>query len=333
MVHTEDPTVHQLRLLLTLAEELHFKHAADRLYLTQPALSQQIRSLEHRLGVQLFVRTSRRVELTSTGQVLLPLAKKIVDATDDLRGAARRATHRSDQLRIGVSENAAALAATRAVLAMISALHPGIDVAVRVVDFIEQTTVLRDGDVDAAFVYLPVPDGVCFQALTTEPRVVCVSSADPLARRSSVRLADLADHPVVSLSTEVFQSGRDFWAVDPRPDGTPVRYTDHHVSRCETLLSAVSFDEAIAFVPAVMQQLYPRPDVHYLPTDDLSPCSFAAVWLESDHQRSQILVLEDVCQRLRQQGLPSPGAMPDPVRLRRPVRSFSAFPQPSRPGP
>src|SRR5882757_3044996 len=128
MIHTEDPTVHQLRLLLTLAEELHFKHAANRLYLTQPALSQQIRSLEQRLGVQLFVRTSRRVELTSTGQILLPLAKKIVDATDDLRGAARRATHRSDQLRIGVSENAAALAATRSVLAMISALYPGIDV-------------------------------------------------------------------------------------------------------------------------------------------------------------------------------------------------------------
>ncbi|MFE1591511.1 LysR family transcriptional regulator [Nocardia sp. NPDC058705] len=81
-LHGDDPTPHQLRLLLILAEELHFGRAARRAYLTQPALSQQIRTMEQRLGVQLFDRTSRRVELTPVALELVPLARSVLDATE-----------------------------------------------------------------------------------------------------------------------------------------------------------------------------------------------------------------------------------------------------------
>ncbi|MEU5212530.1 LysR family transcriptional regulator [Streptomyces sp. NPDC020742] len=315
MINVEDPTVHQLRLLLTLAEELHFGRAAARLYLTQPALSQQIRSLEQRLGVELFTRTSRRVEVTPIGQELLPLVKSVVEATDDLRNAARHASLGRGGLRLGVSDCAAALASTRGVLASITALHPGLDLTVRVLDLVEQTTALADGQIDAAFVYLPVPDGLHVQPLTTEPRVVCVSSGDPLARRSVVRLADLAGRPMVGLTPEMPRRGRDFWAVDPRPDGSPVRYTSHRITRVESLLSAVSFDGALAFLPSVAAELYPRPDISYLPVPDVPPCTFAVAWPAANHDTPQIAVVKEACRQLRRQGLP-PGTMRGPERPR-----------------
>lgn len=313
MISGDDPTAHQLRLLLTLAEELHFGRAASRLYLTQPALSQQIRSLEHRLGVQLFTRTSRRVELTTTGYALLPLAKKVVAATDELRSAARHAAPGAARLRLGVCESFAALGSTRSVIAMISARHPDLGPDIQVSDFfIEQLSTVQEGEIDAAFVYLPVPNDLHAQPLTTEPRLACVSSSDPLARRQSVRLADLADYPMVSLAPATFRAGRDFWAMDPRPDGSRVRYTTHRITKFESLLSAVSLSRAIAFVPAVAAELYPRPDLSYLLVEDLPGCTFGVVWRPTDHRKPQIAVLEEICHQLREQGLAA-GTKPAPV--------------------
>ncbi|WP_137992767.1 LysR family transcriptional regulator [Streptomyces vilmorinianum] len=301
----EDPTVHQLRLLLTLAEELHFKRAASKLYLSQPALSQQIRSLEQRLGVQFFTRTSRSVELTPTGQALLPLVRKVVNATEHLRNAASRSALGDTRLRLGVCENVAALEATRSVLGALSALYPCMGPEIHVLDFVEQMTALENGTIDAAFAYLPVPEGMHSQPLTTEPRVVCVASSDPLATRSSVTLADLAGYPVVSLASQMFQEGRDFWAADPRPDGTPVNYTSHHVTRFESLLSMASFGGAIAFVPSAAARLYPRPDIRYLPVRDLPDCTLGVVWPTVHRDKPQITALEDICRQLHRTGLPT----------------------------
>ncbi|MFF2808824.1 LysR family transcriptional regulator [Streptomyces sp. NPDC058000] len=307
MAGADDPTVQQLRSLLTLAEELHFGRAAARLYLTQPALSLQIRALERRLGVQLFARTSRRVEVTPVGRALLPLVRNVVGATDELRDAALSSSTGGDglRLRLGLTDCATALASTRRVIAALTTLHLGLEIDFRVVDLVEQATGLTTGQIDAAFVYLPVPEDFHAQPLTTEARVVCLSSTDPLAQRSSVCLADLSDLPMVGLTPEVSRAGRDFWAVDPRPDGTPVRYTEHKVSRVESLLSAVSFDGARAFLPAVAAELYPRPDIRYLPVADLVPCTFAVAWPSAGRDAPQIALLEEVCRNLCDEGLPA----------------------------
>ncbi|MFI8080276.1 LysR substrate-binding domain-containing protein [Kitasatospora sp. NPDC086009] len=314
MVGVDDPAVHQLRSLLTLAEELHFGRAAARLYLTQPALSQQIRTLERRLGVQLFTRTSRRVTLTPLGHALLPLVRNVVDAADELRDAARHSPDDGDgpTLRLGLTDCAAALAATRRVIATLTTLHPGLNVDFHVLDLVEQTTALAIGKIDAAFVYLPAPEGFHAEPLTTEPRLVCVAASDPLARQPVLRLADLADRPMVGLAPEVSPSERSFWAMDPRPDGTRVRYTGHQVTRVESLLSAVSFDGATAFLPAVAAELFPRPDVRYRPVEGLVPCDFGVVWPADDLEKPGIALLQEVCCRLRDQGLPA-GTMPAPA--------------------
>lgn len=304
MVSVDDPSVHQLRLLLALAEELHFGRAAARLYLTQPALSQQIRSLERRLGVKLFARTSRQVEVTPIGQALLPLVKNVVDATDHLRNAVHDSVRGEYVLNLGLSDCSAPLASTHRVLETLTALHPGLELRMRVVDLVEQVRDLQEGRLDAAFVYLPAPDGLRIQPLTTEPRVACLASTDPLAQQPSLELADLADRPTVSLTSEVPRATREFWAADPRPGNVPIRYTSHHVTRVESLLSAVSFDQAVAFLPAVAAELYPRPDIRYVPVRDLPYCTFGVVWLDSEQECRQVAALEQICRQLHAKGLP-----------------------------
>ncbi|MFF9677062.1 LysR substrate-binding domain-containing protein [Streptomyces eurythermus] len=156
------------------------------------------------------------------------------------------------------------------------------------------------GTVTTSFTHSRVPRWL-------ESRGVCLSATGPLARRGTLRLADLAERPMVSLAQEVSPVERCFRAVDPRPDGTRVRYTDHHVSRVESLLSAVSFDGAIAFLPAVAAELFPRPDILYRTVADLEPCAFGVVWPERDGENCVgVTALADVCRRLRDQGgLPS----------------------------
>jgi DNA-binding transcriptional LysR family regulator len=76
-----------LRAFLAVAEELHFTRAAARLYLAQQALSRDVRRLERELGAQLFVRSTRSVALTPEGELLVPLARRVLDAQDALRAA------------------------------------------------------------------------------------------------------------------------------------------------------------------------------------------------------------------------------------------------------
>ncbi|MGW6333812.1 LysR family transcriptional regulator [Nocardia rhamnosiphila] len=276
--HGDDPTPHQLRLLLTLAEELHFGRAARRLYLTQPALSQQIRALEDRLRVRVFQRTSRRVELTAAGRELLPHARRVVNAADDLRRAAYHLAVGDDTLRIGVCESFGSIPEIRAVLDAFANPQP----QARVLEtFTAQLTALERGDIDAAFVHLPVPTGLHAQPLVVEPRLACLSATDPLAARDTLRLTDLAEHPVADMSPSTFPEGRAFWTVDPRPDGARARSAENHGSTFESLLNTVALTRAVAFVPAAAARLYPRPDLAYVPVTDLPPCTFALVWNET----------------------------------------------------
>ncbi|MFF5011279.1 LysR family transcriptional regulator, partial [Streptomyces phaeochromogenes] len=119
---SKEPSVHQLRLFLTLSEELHFGRAAARLFITQPALSQQIRELEKRLGVRVVERTSRTLTLTEAGQVLLPEARAAVDRLRRVADAQLRQV--SGRLVVGTMGAEASMAHTRAVLSLLQDRHP-----------------------------------------------------------------------------------------------------------------------------------------------------------------------------------------------------------------
>ncbi|MGW8702373.1 LysR family transcriptional regulator [Streptomyces eurythermus] len=220
-----EPTVHHLRLLLVVAEELHFGRAADRLFITQPALSRQIGMLEQRLGVRLFVRGSRSVEATAACRALLPGIRDVVQAMDQLCRSAE-AQHRelAERLVVGSIGAESSIRHARVILAELRARRPELTIELRNMHLVNHMRDLLDGEVDVAFLRPPVPPGIQIRHLATEPRIACLPADDPLASRPAISLADLAGRPVVNVPAQLPRLWWDFWAVDPRPDGSPVRY-------------------------------------------------------------------------------------------------------------
>ncbi|WP_149181915.1 LysR substrate-binding domain-containing protein [Streptomyces sp. TRM49041] len=277
MSDASDPSLRQLRLLLVLAEELHFGRAARRVYISQPALSRQIRRLEEQLGVALLERSTRRVRLTAAGEALLPRVRDLVAAADGLRRSVRE-QRRAVSGRVVLGCYVTALPVIGALVERFGRDRPGLEVELREVDFVEQFGALLDGRVDAVLCYGPVPEGVQSLHLATEPVVVCVAEGHPVAGRPSVTSADLAGVPVVGLSPEVPRGWRDFWAADPRPDGSHVSYTAHTATTFEGGLAAVARGEGVRLVSASCRELFPRPGIRYVDVRDAPECAAVLAW-------------------------------------------------------
>ncbi|MGW1374392.1 LysR family transcriptional regulator [Streptomyces sp. NPDC002446] len=274
---TTDPSARQLRLLLVLAEELHFGRAAQRMFISQPALSRQIRTLEESLGVTLLQRSTRRVELTPAGKELVPRARAVVDAFGSLREAAEAEAH-SLSGRIVLGSYIAALPSLRILMDQLRERQPVPDIEWQEVDHVDYADALLDGRIDAVICYGPVREGIDTLQLSTEARYVCLPDTHPLADREALTLAELTDLPVIGYSPLTGPEWRDFWAVDPRPCGTRVRYTDHTPTTLESCVTHVSMGHGIRFVPESCRDVMPRPGVRYITVTDLSPCIGLLAW-------------------------------------------------------
>ncbi|MFK4246130.1 LysR family transcriptional regulator [Micromonospora chokoriensis] len=285
-----EPSSHQLRLFLVLAEELHFGRASQRLFLAQPTLSQQIRALEERLGVDLLRRSSRQVDLTPAGQALVPEAREILAAMSRLQHIAAsfaRETH--GHLRIGAIGGEAAMPYTVAILSELSAQHPWVTVEMRAVDLGNQVDCLVRGDIDAAFLRPPLPPILRSLHLATEPRVACLPANDPLVRQAPLTLAQLADHLVVDVPPQA-RTWWDDWTVNPRPDNSKVRFGPQ-VADIEAMLLAVVRGQAITFLPAAARRLYPRPGVAYVEVSDLPMSTAALAWVPRQRDNPALAAL------------------------------------------
>ena len=140
----------QLRYFLTVAEELHFGRAAEREHIAQPAFSQQVRRLEQELGVQLFDRTSRRVQLTEPGRLFVELARSILDQTNDAIALVRQAAHgKEGRLRLAYA-NGSDRGVPAAVVDRFRAEHPTVELTLSTQYDEESRIDLRAGDIDAS---------------------------------------------------------------------------------------------------------------------------------------------------------------------------------------
>nr|WP_308013392.1 LysR family transcriptional regulator [Streptomyces sp. REN17] len=276
-----EPSIHQLRLFLALSEDLHFGRTAARMFISQSAVSQQIRDLEKRLDVRLFERTNRAVDLTVAGRALFPEARKAIAAVDQLRSVAdaqsRQLSHR---IVVGTVGAEAAMPRTRAVLQILQDRQPQTEIQVVTLNFLDHMNALFRREVDIAFLRPPVPDGMELHRLASEPRVACLPASDPLAALPRIALAQVSGYPVVDMPAQVPRVWWDFWAVDPRPDGSPVRYGPV-VNDMEALLHSVADGEAMCFLPAAAREFFPRPGVRYVDVTDLEPSTSALAWLAS----------------------------------------------------
>ncbi|MEX1655073.1 LysR family transcriptional regulator [Streptomyces pseudovenezuelae] len=307
-----EPSLHQLRLFLVLAQELHFGRAAARVYVTQPAFSQQIRSLEQRLGVVLVERGGRSVRLTPAGRSVAEEARAVVDAMARLRQAAGRHVGAArGLLRIGSLGAEAAMPYAQAILAHLRGRHPDLEIEVRNLTFLDMFSTLLSGEVDAAFLRGPLPGGIQSLHLASEARVVCLSDDDPLADRDVLTLDQLAERTVVDMPPEVPRSWWNHLTVNPRPDGTRVRFGPV-VRDTEAMVLAVTQGGAITFLPAAARRLYPRAGITYVDCPELGLSTAELAWLPDHRDEPAVSALREAAhQTVRQPGSTPADSAPD----------------------
>lgn len=271
------PELRALRSFVTVAEELHFGRAAVRLHISQPSLSVQIRKLEHLLGARLFERTSRHVELTAVGTVLLEESHRLLTGADRLVDATREAALGvRGTLVVGFQANAAA-ELTPKILTAFQTRHPRVQVEMRSHDFADPTVGLANGSVDVAFVRPPllVHDWLHVETLFVEPRLVVTSSDSPLAARTRVDIGDVVDEAFVGRKAPDYW--RDFWlATDSRESSTVKLGAD--VGSVDECFEAILAGRGVAFTQASTQRFYDRPGLTFIPVDGLPPSALAIAW-------------------------------------------------------
>ncbi|WP_341721123.1 LysR family transcriptional regulator [Micromonospora sp. FIMYZ51] len=199
----------ELRYFVTVAEELHFSRAAERLGIAQPPLSRAIQQLERRLGVTLLDRNRRGVTLTGAGQVLLDEARTILDATAAAARRTRRAASAPNHLTLATKAGANHELLRKLLDA--HAAEPGaVEVDVLLCRMGEQARMLRDGRADVALMQRPFDDlaSLDTEDLLTEHQVAIVPAGHPLAARTSLSMAEISDVPELPVAR---------W---PRQDGT-----------------------------------------------------------------------------------------------------------------
>ncbi|QDQ14427.1 LysR family transcriptional regulator [Streptomyces spectabilis] len=182
----------QLGYFVTVAEELHFGRAAERLHIVQSAVSQQVRRLERELGAELFDRSPRQVRLTAAGERLLPEARAVLAAAERARAAVGA---RPGGLRLGTCTGLGEH--LDRVLARFAERAPGVPVELVSVSAGERFERVADGRLDAAFVRAAEPaPGVRVVPLWQDPLVAVVPAGHPVAARAAAALADFAEVPL-----------------------------------------------------------------------------------------------------------------------------------------
>ncbi|GAB34823.1 LysR substrate-binding domain-containing protein [Gordonia otitidis] len=240
-----------LRYFRTVAEELHFGRAAERLHIAQPPLSQQIRQLEDELGFRLLVRTTRTVELTPAGKAYLERAVAILDAVDHAGAHAKRiAEGTQGRLAIGCVGSATYSLLPRLVRALREEL-PDVDVSVRGEMLAPaQIAALLAGDIDLALLRPPItaPE-VTVTPVRRDRLLIALPDSHARAEQPAVALADLNDDDFISHAGQGRSVMHTQLAALCAAAGF-VPQIRHEVQETSTLVTLVAAGLGVAVVPA-----------------------------------------------------------------------------------
>jgi DNA-binding transcriptional LysR family regulator len=233
--------IRQLRYFVTLAEELHFGLAAERLQIAQPSLTRQIQLLEQQIGAPLFQRTQRRVKLTNVGQIFLEQARLTLDQHQRaVERAHNAAAKQQDVLTVGF-EPCATFHGLDQVVQDFSEQHPEIKlISYQLTSLDLEEAVLR-GRIDAGFIHPPVTNSqLVFEKVTDEEVLAVLNTAHPLARHRRIALADLATEPFILFPRQIAPACYDgIQAFCQREGFTPnVRHETNDLAFCLRLIGA-----------------------------------------------------------------------------------------------
>ena len=189
-----------LHYLVALAEQRHFGRAAEACFVSQPTLSTQIRKLEDELGVALVERTPRRVLLTDVGREIAARARDVLNEVEQIKGIARRTLDpESGTVRLGIFPTLGPYLLPH-VVPLLRQRFPRLELLLVEEKTEEVLRRLREGKLDAGILALPVhDDSLHAEFLFEEPFLLAVPQSHPLAKRASLKLADLAEHSLLLL--------------------------------------------------------------------------------------------------------------------------------------
>ena len=238
----------QLSSFVAVAEELHFRRAAERLHLAQPSLSLHVRGLEAELGVQLFERNRRGAALTAAGEALLPEARELLARADQAATVARSTgIGERGRLRLSLTRSLTGGIAG-AIVAAYRARYPEVELELSVGNTMLHVEQLLEGDIDVGFVRPPLEQpGLEELVLGREPMVCVLPKDHPLAERDRVRPEELRREPLVWWPE---QHGPGAWREVRRevygdPPWPPIDRTEPEEER---IVSAVAEGAGISFI-------------------------------------------------------------------------------------
>ncbi len=193
MAGMKDATVRQLQIFEAAARALSFSRAAQVLHLTQPAVSMQVRQLEHFAGVALFERTGRRLHLTDAGEELVLHARAVLRALEEADEAfAAMKGLRGGRVRLAVVSTAKYFAPR--LIARFAQTHPGVQIRLQADNREAVVRTLAGNDVDMALMGRPPDDSdLVAVPFADHPLVVIAPPGHPLARRRQVPIEALAE--------------------------------------------------------------------------------------------------------------------------------------------
>ncbi|WP_284640082.1 LysR family transcriptional regulator [Paenibacillus silviterrae] len=273
----------QIEYFTVVAEELHFGRAAARLQMTQPPLSQQIIQLEGELGVKLFERSKRHVELTNAGKVFLHEVRTVLTQLDQAKVAAVRAQMgMAGRLVLGFVGSAIFDILPNIVRAF-QEQFPDIDLVLREMPTPMQVEAFHRKDIDIGFVRTPVVDPlISLMPVYQETCVAVVPKLNPLAQRASISMSVLSKERFILVEREVWPSWYDDILSQCRNAGfSPIIRQD--VKEIQTVVGLVAAGLGISIVPKSTENLHAR-DVAYITIEEGAPrAEMSIAWRTDDH--------------------------------------------------
>jgi len=270
----------EIRVFLTLADELHFGRTAEQLGLTQSRVSQSIRALETKLGVQLVQRTSRRVALTAAGEQFRVRVAPPYDRLLEELARSSSAARLDGVLRLGVSYAAAVSPNMLKVIESFEASHPGCRVEIVELPFRDRHAPLQLGQIDLMITRLPIdqPDLVSGPVVTREPRLLAVARDHPLAARASVSLEDIGEYRVAAINDIAPKELADSYVPPKTPSGRPIKRLRTPVRDFSELVLLIARGRIVQPTVASAASRFSHPNVACIPISDMPQAETALAW-------------------------------------------------------
>lgn len=279
-------TIDNLKCFILVAENLSFARAAEALYISQPAVTKQINTLEHELGVTLFIRSTRHVELTPAGMSFYKDAKEIVLKSQIAIDRVQQQHMHSDFIRIGLS-NSISLYYLTPILADFHAAYPDIRPDIECPGYKTALNLFLDNKLDVLFYYkenIPQKSGINFMKLETDHLMCLMPAAHSFAKKDFVSIKDLAELSIIAcnplnapLSTTSFQE-----QLSKHHESSKILYCNSiEIAHC-----MVASGIGITILPGML--CLKSPEYATVALTDSSPLSFGLFY----HKRNTNIALE-----------------------------------------